>query len=46
VYPLTAVLVDWAVYGRTLSAVQLAGVGLMAAALWTIRRPQLPTKQA
>lgn len=39
VYPLTAVLVDWAVYGRTLSAVQLAGVALMAAALWTLRRP-------
>ncbi len=39
VYPLTAVLVDWAVYGRTLSPVQLAGVGLMATALWTIRRP-------
>lgn len=39
VYPLTAVLVDWAVYGRTLSPVQLAGVGLMAAALWTLRRP-------
>ncbi|RZJ59269.1 MAG: EamA family transporter [Acidovorax sp.] len=46
VYPLTAVLVDWAVYGRTLSAVQLAGVGLMAGALWTIRRPQLSAKQA
>ena len=41
VYPLTAVLVDWAVYGRTLSPVQLAGVGLMAAALWTLRRPRL-----
>ena len=39
VYPLTAVLVDWAVYGRTLNAVQLAGVALMAAALWTLRRP-------
>ena len=39
VYPLTAVLVDWAVYGRTLSPAQLAGVALMAAALWTIRRP-------
>lgn len=39
VYPLTAVLVDWAVYGRTLSPVQLGGVVLMAAALWTIRRP-------
>ncbi|MCI5068370.1 EamA family transporter [Acidovorax sp.] len=40
VYPLTAVLVDWAVYGRTLSPVQLAGVALMAAALWTLRRPR------
>jgi drug/metabolite transporter (DMT)-like permease len=39
VYPLTAVLVDWAVYGRVLSPVQLGGVVLMAAALWTIRRP-------
>jgi len=29
------------VYGRTLSPVQLAGVGLMAAALWTIRRPSV-----
>jgi len=39
VYPLTAVLVDWAVYGRTLGPVQLAGVVLMAVALWAIRRP-------
>lgn len=39
VYPLTAVLVDWAVYGRTLNAVQFAGVVLMALALWTIRKP-------
>lgn len=38
VYPLTAVLVDWAVYGRTLSPVQLGGVVLMAGAPWTIRR--------
>lgn len=43
VYPLTAVLVDWAVYGRTLSPVQLGGVLLMAAALWTIRRPARAT---
>lgn len=41
VYPLTAVLVDWAVYGRTLSPIQIAGVALMAAALWAIRRPGL-----
>lgn len=45
VYPLTAVLVDWAVYGRTLSTVQLAGVGLMAGALWAIRRPR-PARSA
>lgn len=32
VYPLTAILLDWAVYGRTLDAVQLAGVVLMALA--------------
>ena len=40
VYPLTAVLVDWVVYGRALSPIQLGGVGLMAVALWTIRRPR------
>src|SRR3989344_1698397 len=40
VYPLTAVLVDWVVYGRTRSHIQLGGVGLMAVALWTIRRPR------
>ena len=39
VYPLTAVLVDWAVYGRTLGPVQLGGVALMALALWSLRRP-------
>ncbi len=41
VYPLTAVLVDWAVYGRTLRPLQLAGVATMALALWTIRKPRL-----
>lgn len=40
VYPLTAVLVDWLVYGRTLAPLQLAGVALMALALWTIRKPK------
>lgn len=40
VYPLTAVLVDWAVYGRTLTPVQLAGVALMGFALWTIKKPR------
>ncbi|WP_431259509.1 DMT family transporter [Roseateles chitinivorans] len=38
VYPGTAVLVDWAVYGRALSLSQMAGVGLIAVALWTLRR--------
>jgi drug/metabolite transporter (DMT)-like permease len=40
VYPLTAVLVDWGVYGRTLQPVQMLGVALMALALWTLRRPR------
>jgi drug/metabolite transporter (DMT)-like permease len=40
VYPVTAVLLDWAVYGRALSALQLAGVALIGAALWTLRRPE------
>lgn len=38
VYPGTAVLVDWLVYGRALSPLQIAGVGLIGAALWTLRR--------
>ncbi len=40
VYPAAAVLVDWVVYGRALDATQMAGVGLMGAALWAVRRPQ------
>ncbi len=39
VYPAAAVLVDWLVYGRVLSALQLTGVLSMAVALWTVRRP-------
>ena len=39
VYPLTAVLVDWLVYGRMLNTTQIAGIAMMAMALWTIRRP-------
>jgi drug/metabolite transporter (DMT)-like permease len=38
VYPATAVLVDWAVYGRALSPLQMMGVVLIGAALWTVRR--------
>ena len=37
VYPLTAVVVDWVVYGRILDPVQMVGVGLMAVALWTVK---------
>jgi drug/metabolite transporter (DMT)-like permease len=38
VYPATAVMVDWLVYGRALSPLQMAGVGLIGLALWTLRR--------
>ncbi|MEJ8849988.1 DMT family transporter [Variovorax rhizosphaerae] len=38
VYPAAAILMDWAVYGRALSAVQMAGVALMAVALTAVRR--------
>lgn len=41
VYPLTAIVLDWAVYGRALGAVQLAGVGLMAGALLVVKARQL-----
>jgi drug/metabolite transporter (DMT)-like permease len=39
VYPLTAVIVDWMVYGRILQPVQMIGVALMALALWAIKTP-------
>ena len=38
VYPAAAVLVDRVVYGRSLSVLQAAGVALMGAALWAMRR--------
>ncbi len=41
VYPLTAIVLDWAVYGRALDVVQLAGVGLMAGALLVVKARQL-----
>jgi len=40
VYPATAVIVDWAVYGRALSPLQVAGVVLIGSALWTLRRTE------
>jgi drug/metabolite transporter (DMT)-like permease len=38
VYPATAVLVDWLVYGRTLSALQLLGVAAMVVAIGVVSR--------
>lgn len=38
IYPATAIVMDWAVYGRALSAVQLGGVALMVGALAALRR--------
>ncbi|MDN0084582.1 DMT family transporter [Crenobacter sp. SG2305] len=40
VYPVTAILVDWAVYGHALSVIQVAGVLLMAFTLWSVRRSE------
>jgi drug/metabolite transporter (DMT)-like permease len=37
VYPAAAIVMDWAVYGRTLSLVQSAGVALMGLALLSVR---------
>lgn len=39
VYPLAAVLFDWAIYGTRLSLLQIVGVSLMGLAVWTIRKP-------
>lgn len=38
VYPVTAIVMDWAVYGHALGSVQLTGVALMAVALTAVRR--------
>ena len=38
VYPAAAVLIDWAVYGRALEPLQIAGVALMGLALASLRR--------
>ncbi|WP_039552060.1 DMT family transporter [Ralstonia solanacearum] len=37
VYPLTAILVDRVVYGHTLSPMQIVGMSLMAASLWSVK---------
>ncbi|HET7791798.1 MAG TPA: EamA family transporter [Rhizobacter sp.] len=38
VYPVAAIAVDWAMYGRALGGVQLVGVALMGLALLSLRR--------
>ncbi len=38
VYPVTAIVVDWLVYHHALDSWQLAGIGLMGLALWSLRR--------
>lgn len=38
VYPGSAVVVDWLVYGRALGPAQMAGVALIGVALWSLRR--------
>ena len=43
VYPAAAVLVDWAVYDKTLSVSQMLGVAVMGLALWGGRRPAAAT---
>ena len=38
IYPAVALALDWAVYGQRLGAVQLAGVAMMAWAIWRAER--------
>ncbi len=45
VYPLTAVMLDWAVYGRALGTLQWTGVVLIGAALWSLKRARPPGRR-
>lgn len=38
VYPLTAFVVDWLVYGHTLSTLQIVGLAMMVIAIWSVKR--------
>lgn len=40
VYPAAALVIDWLVYGRALSAIQMVGVALMSLAMWWVRLPK------
>ncbi len=37
VYPMTAFIIDWQVYGHTLSPTQILGLALMGGAIWTVK---------
>ena len=37
VYPMTAFIIDWKVYGHTLSPIQISGLALMAIAIWSVK---------
>jgi drug/metabolite transporter (DMT)-like permease len=39
IYPAVVLLVDWLVYDHTLGRLQLAGLGLMAVAIWVAEKP-------
>ena len=44
VYPAAALLMDWLVYGRALSSIQMVGVALMGLAMWWVRQPHKITQ--
>jgi drug/metabolite transporter (DMT)-like permease len=44
VYPATALVMDWLVYGRALSPIQMVGVALMGLAMWWVRLPARASK--
>jgi drug/metabolite transporter (DMT)-like permease len=44
VYPAAALLMDWLVYGRALSGIQMVGVILMGLAMWWVRLPRAAVK--
>jgi len=38
IYPATAIIIDWLVYGHALGPLQFGGLLLLGGALWTVRR--------
>lgn len=37
VYPMTAFVIDWKIYGHSLSLVQMSGLALMGIAIWSVK---------